>query len=159
MTVDTGPLWKSKGQFKVVFQVCLWKASCYLVFGETLSRATAGRVKVLSCKTFSQVWVTLLYSSTNVESEANNKVYLYVTDVFRGSILNLLNTHNNPEKKKLKITKWEDRDFDMLIGIFSWCFYPAWSESPGGLQASPSKWWVSSPIVVHSSWALHSQVS
>ena len=96
----------------------------------------------------------LLNSSTNVESEANNKVYLYVTDVFQGSILNLLNTHNNPEKKKLKITKWENRDFDMLIGIFSWCFFPAWSESPGGLQASPSKWWVSSPIVVLSSWAL-----
>ena len=64
-----------------------------------------------------------LSNSTNVESEANNKVHLYVTDVFQGIILNLLNTHNNPEKKKLKITKWEDRDFDMLMGISSWCSF------------------------------------
>lgn len=101
MTVDTGPLWKSKGQLKAVFQVCLWKASYYSVFWETLSRAPTGRAEVLSCKTFRQMWVTLLYgyigsrllnSPTKVESEANNKVHLCMADIFQGIILNLILT-------------------------------------------------------------------
>ena len=130
MTVDTEPLWKSKGQFTVVFQVCLWRESYYSVFWETLSRDhRQGRGAflpdlakcVLHYDTITSV-SNYLSNSTNVESEANNKVHLYVTDVFQGIILNLLNTHNYPVKKKLKITKWEDRDFDMLMGISSWCF-------------------------------------
>lgn len=84
-----------------------------------------------------------LNNSTSVGREANNTITLYVRDIFQSIVLTLFNPHNNPGKTKLKIPKGGNRDLDMLISIFPPVLFSACSESPVGLGARLSKWWVS----------------
>lgn len=63
LSKNTPPILHSD-QFKVMFPVHLWRASCYSIFWETLSRANRDRAEMISRKPFRSLWARLLYGYT-----------------------------------------------------------------------------------------------